>query len=126
MTKKSETGRIGEDIACEYLKSNGYSIIERNFRQPWGEIDIAAKHRDGTVVFVEVKTMTKTPDLTPENHLTASKMEKLSRTASLYAGHRKNIVKDKRGWRIDLIAIDLPENFKEGESGYEIRYYENI
>lgn len=35
-----KVGKIGENIACEYLKNKGYKIIERNFRRKWGEIDI--------------------------------------------------------------------------------------
>ena len=35
-----KTGKIGEDIACKYLIGKGYTIIERNFRRKWGEIDI--------------------------------------------------------------------------------------
>jgi putative endonuclease len=42
-----EVGKIGEDIACKYLKSKGYKIIERNFRRKWGEIDIVCKKRSG-------------------------------------------------------------------------------
>ncbi len=33
-------GRIGEDIACRYLKSKGYNVLEKNFKRKWGEIDI--------------------------------------------------------------------------------------
>ena len=48
-------GRIGEDIACEYLKVNGYRIIKRNYRAAHGEVDIIAQ-RDMHLSFVEVKT----------------------------------------------------------------------
>ncbi len=48
-------GKFGEDIACRYLESNGYTIIKRNYRASGGEIDIVAKK--GThLAFVEVKT----------------------------------------------------------------------
>jgi len=50
-TKK---GKVGENLACNYLVKNGYKIIERNFRSKFGEIDIVAL--DGkTLCFVEVK-----------------------------------------------------------------------
>ena len=84
MTQKSQIGKLGEDIACEYLVKNGYKIIDRNFRRPWGELDIVAKYRDGTLVFVEVKAMRKNSSLNPEDNLTKSKLEKVKRTASLY------------------------------------------
>ena len=52
-------GSIGEDAACKFLTRAGYAIIERNHWQPWGEIDVVARAPDGTLVFVEVKTMTE-------------------------------------------------------------------
>lgn len=48
-------GRFGEDIACDYLKKNGYTIIERNVHVSKNEIDIVACDSNYTV-FIEVKT----------------------------------------------------------------------
>lgn len=50
-----ELGAAGEKQAVKYLKKSGYKILKRNFRNPFGEIDIVAE-RDGTVAFIEVKT----------------------------------------------------------------------
>jgi putative endonuclease len=138
MTKNSETGAFGEDVACKYLKGRGYKIIERNFRRKWGELDIIVKHKDGTLVFIEVKTMRQINGelgnegggkniavLSPEDNLTKSKLIKLQRTAALYAGEHEKLVLDKRGWRIDLIAILLTNNEKDGER-YSLKHYENI
>lgn len=133
MTYKSQLGQFGEDLACEYLVENGYKIIERNFRQKWGELDIIAKAPDKTLVFIEVKTMTKAPGgLKPEDQLTQSKLEKLKKTASLYAGHYPEKIKDNKGWQIDLLAINLADEnrlrqgFGEPKENYDIRHYENI
>lgn len=124
MTQKSQVGQIGENIACEYLVDNGYKIIERNFRKPWGEIDIIAKAPDKTLVFVEVKTIKEYPgaELKPEDELTSAKLQKLQKTASLYAGHYPELIKDDKNWQIDLIAILLDPNTNEPK----IKYYENI
>jgi putative endonuclease len=52
---RREIGRRGEDVAADHLERRGFSILERNFRTRWGELDIVAF--DGrTLVFCEVKS----------------------------------------------------------------------
>jgi putative endonuclease len=48
-------GKIGEDLALDYLKSHGYLVLEINFTSKFGEIDIVAK-KNLTLYFIEVKT----------------------------------------------------------------------
>ena len=126
MTQKSELGAKGESAACTYLVKNGYEVVERNARYPWGEIDIVAKHRDGTLVFVEVKTLRQSQglpageQLMPEDHMTDEKMERFRRTASLYAGYRHELVDEERGWRLDLVALTRVRN------GFRVQHYENL
>ncbi|MCI4462710.1 MAG: YraN family protein [Caldisericum sp.] len=50
-------GKEGEDIGARYLQNNGFKIVERNFRTPFGEIDIIAR-KGKKLYFVEVKTRT--------------------------------------------------------------------
>lgn len=57
MYYKQQRGKIGEDMATEYLNKKGYKILERNFECRQGEIDIIALDKD-EIVFVEVKTRT--------------------------------------------------------------------
>ena len=52
--KQVRTGAVGEDIACTFLQRKGFKIIEKNYRKPWGEIDIIAE-KNGEVRFMEVK-----------------------------------------------------------------------
>jgi len=133
MNQKSQTGQLGEDIAAEYLVDKKYKIIERNYRQPWGELDIIAKAPDKTLVFVEVKTLKKYNNdhdnnydaIKPEDNLTGAKLEKLKRMASLYAGQKQNLVDENRGWRIDLVAISL-NTLTNIQKDCEITHYENI
>lgn len=55
MNAKQQLGKIGENLASEYLEKQGYLILERNFACRQGEIDIIAKD-EKEFVFVEVKT----------------------------------------------------------------------
>jgi len=58
MDKKANknTGNIGEQIACDYLVSIGYKIIDRNLKLICGEVDILARDKK-SIVIVEVKTV---------------------------------------------------------------------
>lgn len=49
-----DTGRIAEGLACSALEGQGWTIVNRNFRDGPREIDIIARRGD-TVAFVEVK-----------------------------------------------------------------------
>ena len=52
---KTETGRLGEESVCAYLRKKGYRIVVRNYRIKGGEIDIIAENGD-YLAFVEVKS----------------------------------------------------------------------
>ena len=49
-----QTGDKGEAYAAKYLKKHKYKIIARNYKKPYGEIDIIAENKE-VIEFVEVK-----------------------------------------------------------------------
>ena len=53
--KNKKLGKKGENLACRYLKRNGYKILQRGYTSPFGEVDIIASKED-TLAFIEVKT----------------------------------------------------------------------
>ncbi|MBE0514420.1 YraN family protein [Sulfurimonas sp.] len=74
-------GNFAEDIACEFLRDNGFAIVERNFYSRFGEIDIIAI-KDDVLHFVEVKS-----GLDYESavlNITKSKLSKIIKTAYVY------------------------------------------
>ena len=77
---------IGTDYekrACEFLETQGFSVLERNFRCRQGEIDIIA--RDGTyLVFVEVKYRKTAGSGSPLSAVDFRKQKKISRVALYY------------------------------------------
>lgn len=97
-----KTAIEGENAACEYLKSIGYEIIERNYSCPAGEIDVIAK--DGrTVVFVEVKSRSGTDFGFPEESVGPQKRRRILLTAKYWtAAHRAEC---RHGCRFDVIAV---------------------
>ena len=101
-----QTGEVGENLACEYLRKQGYKILERNYRIRGGEIDIVAQ--DGsTLVFVEVKTRYSHDFGPPVESMTFWKIKALLKTARFYVqkinwGHRE--------YRLDFIGLDFADS----------------
>ncbi len=76
-------GTAFEQIAADYLKKNGYSIMETNFRCKTGEIDIIARSED-YLCFVEVKYRSHTSMGFPAEAINHKKIGKITRTAQFY------------------------------------------
>ncbi len=114
-------GKLGENIATQYLKRKGYKIVKRNYRKKWGELDVVALAPDKTLVLVEVKTVSGiNPKITGEDQMTVSKAIKFKRTAGIYAnGDGKLLVRDA-GWRMDLITVSVDERRAR------VRHYRNV
>ncbi len=104
-TYNKETGRLGEELARNFLKEKGYEIVKSNFSTRFGEIDLICK--DGpTVVFVEVKTKRGVDFGTPEEMFTKGKADRVKRMASVYLEGRET------NCRIDMVAVVLGDNNK--------------
>ncbi len=100
-TARQALAGLGEAAAARYLERTGCAIIARNYRCPYGEIDVIG--RDGeTLVFVEVRTRSSDRFGTPEESITSSKARRMTRCALAYlTAHAAACAQ----WRIDLIAI---------------------
>lgn len=72
MTIQQERGRKGELIARKFLKTQGYQIIEQNWRFSHAEIDLIAR-KDGILVFVEVKTRSRSDFGQPTSFVSSRK-----------------------------------------------------
>lgn len=111
-------GKHGEDLASEYLKKSGYEILERNFKKPWGEIDVICSFK-GVTVFVEVKTQNKNNRffIRPEENITPFKQKQLIKSAKAYLAHKRQL---DSHWQIDVIAVEI-----EADKSAEIRHLKN-
>lgn len=81
---KTEIGNTGEKVVTEYLVTQGWQILEHQWRCRWGEIDIVAQ-QGFWIIFVEVKTRQK-QNWDEQGRLAVSliKQRKLSRAAQVY------------------------------------------
>ena len=101
--KRKALGNRGESLAAQRPQSLGYSIRERNWRCPVGEIDIVAE-KDGVLIFAEVRTRHGDKFGTPEESITPHKRAKLLEVAETYLEEHGE---EDRSWRIDVVAIDI-------------------
>ena len=76
-------GRKGEEVARSYLKKNGWRIIEKNYKTPFGEIDIIAK-KDDVIAFIEVKTRLSDIYGLPSESVTKQRKMRYIRGANYY------------------------------------------
>lgn len=82
--QKRALGKYGEELACVFLKDNGYTIVERNYRFHHKEIDIIARELNKLVV-VEVKTRSKNPYLSGSWSMTKQKIASVTSAGYAYA-----------------------------------------
>lgn len=78
-----EIGRRGEDAAVAYLERSGMRVVDRNWRDGRGELDIVAIDGD-TLVICEVKTRMTVAQGTPEEAVSPTKRRRLVRLAGSY------------------------------------------
>ena len=98
-----EKGQEGERLAARFLEKQGFRILDRNYRNRLGEIDILAEDR-GTLVFVEVRTLKASAGHSPEETIQWKKQQRISRTALAYIQYKRL---EDRPARFDVVSITL-------------------
>jgi len=100
-------GARGEELTAVRLQGAGYRILERNFRSRGGEVDIVARDRDGTIVFIEVKTRTSLAFGLPQQAVTSRKQRQIAKGAlSWLSRHRCH----DQAARFDVVAVLLHDD----------------
>ncbi len=99
--ERLDLGKLGEEQAMARLKKEGYRVLERNYRNTFGEIDIIAQ--DGkTLCFVEVRTRTKDWHGHPFESISVIKQRKIIRAAQAYLAREDAEDTDAR---FDVVAV---------------------
>ena len=102
-TYNGNLGKLGEKAARECVEGMGMTVLDTNFRCPYGEVDIIALEGD-SVVFIEVKARSGNDLGSPEESVTPAKGRRLIAAAETYLQSKPNLPSD---WRIDVIAVDV-------------------
>jgi putative endonuclease len=100
---RQDLGHRGESLAAKFLENKGYTVKKRNYRTPYGEIDLVVQRED-VVVFVEVKARASQSLGPPEISITPRKAEHMHSAAAYYIQQHPELNND---WRIDVIAIQI-------------------
>ena len=103
-----EKGKLGEKIAKDYLILNGYKIIETNYKNKIGEIDIIALDGD-VLTFIEVKSRTTSSYGYPYEAVNFKKQKKIMNVSMIYIKHKK--LSDIQ-LRYDIIEVYLTKTDK--------------
>ena len=106
--RRKDTGILGEKLAKDFLRKQGYRIWETNYRCPEGEVDLIAEDKD-CLVFVEVRTRRSLEFGSPEESITPTKRERLRAIVSQYLQTHDNL---PQLCRIDVVAIELDRKGK--------------
>jgi len=118
-TARRKVGDTGEGVACTYLEQRGYTVLQRNYLKPWGEIDIVAR-KANKLYFVEVKTVTRDTSreksrgegtrvtYRPEDNVHPAKLKRLHRAIQTYLLDHK--VAEATDWQIDVACVYLDFN----------------
>ena len=117
MPHNIQLGKMGEDMAAQYLIDKGHKILHRNYTYERGEIDIISQIGD-TIVFTEVKTRRNNKYGYPEDAVTDTKKQKILQVATYYM----QINRIKTDPRIDIIAITM-EGIKPEIVHHEDAFY---
>lgn len=104
MGKSNTLGAWGERQAEAFLLQKGFSLICRNYRSRYGEIDLIMENRD-FLIFVEVKLRKNSRYGTPAEAVTHQKQERLRKTALLYLQAHPT----QKQPRFDVIEIYAPQ-----------------
>lgn len=141
MSVTQKVGALGEELVVMFLVKRGYKILHRNFRKPWGELDVVAK-KNRVIHFVEVKSLSTQLNVSdetisqetsggedvsscvirsvsskdkmrPEEHVHARKIKRLGHIIQTYL--RVEHVSFETKWQFDLATVLLDAEKKKAK-----------
>ena len=100
---KKLLGGRGERAAVKYLKKQGYKLLRKNYKTPFGEVDLLLSDGD-TLVFAEVKTRTSAEYGTPSEAVDRERQSRYKRAAAFHL-KSENIAQEEALVRFDVVEV---------------------
>ena len=113
-----EIGKIGENLVADYLKSKGYTVIKRNYKDRYGEVDIIAEDKEN-LVFVEVKTRSENAIVSGFEAVDEKKKRLIQNEAVMFTKRLKTELEP----RIDVAEVIKYE--VSGKEKWKLNYIKN-
>lgn len=118
MAHHNELGKLGEELAAQYLVQQGYTILAQNYAYDRAEVDIIAQKEEGILVVVEVKTRNSGFFGDPQSFVTPAKIKQIVKAANEYVVSNDLDVEV----RFDIIAV-LKNKTEERLQHFENAFY---
>ena len=101
LLNKKQSGDIAEQKACAHLEAKGFRLIERNYRSPFGEIDLIMQDKM-ELVFIEVRYRSYETFGRAIESINKTKQQKVVKSAVSYLQKRNWL--DKVNYRFDVVG----------------------
>jgi putative endonuclease len=118
MAEHNDLGKLGEELAVEFLEKNGYTILETNWTFQKAEVDIIAQ-KDGVLAVVEVKTRSSIDFGLPQDFVKPKKIQLLVKAINEYVLSNDLDLEV----RFDIIALHKEEKGFKMEHLEDAFYY---
>lgn len=113
---RRELGQLGEELACEWLRGIGHTILERNWRSGHLEVDIISYDADG-IHFVEVKARQESIQAPPQMNVDRHKQRNIVQAAQRFLRSGKGMPYGNHEVMFDVVAVTF-----EGD-GHRIEWF---
>lgn len=106
LTQRQRAGQRAEELAADFLNTQGWEILGRNFRRRLGELDLIAR-RDGVLVIAEVRTRADARYGSAAASVDRRKQQRIVRAAQQLLQQRRDLA--RLPVRFDVITVTDPE-----------------
>ncbi|GAA1480431.1 YraN family protein [Gordonia sinesedis] len=120
--RRADIGRLGEDLAAAYLTGRGFTVLERNWRNRCGELDLITA-TGSTLVIVEVKTRASHVFTDPVLAVTREKLIRMRKLARMWLSEQHT---HWREIRFDVVSVQLDPAAPMRPENAEVRHHVGV